>query len=480
MGKTGSSPDLYDILGVAKDAPAQDIKRAFRGIARACHPDVAGTDPKMAEKFKQAREAYEVLSDPAQRARYDRRGERRTNPFYGSSWNRAGAAVGSPPPAGAGTSGRAGNDLDLEDIFNDFGVGDFGFTGQTRGPPPAAAPGGRPRSGAPETGRFTGRPAAGRAPGGSGGAGSGGAGAGGTGSGGAGSGGTGLGGAGSDRDGFQTSNFGFGGAASARAGFGGGSGSVGGGSAGAGGAGGPRLDPNATRRHPGPQPGRDIAVTVDLPPDVVARGGTVTVAYTRLRRADDGRTLYRYDELHDLKVPPGMRHGDTLRVTGMGDAGLDGGRYGELVADLRVLGGRAVDPRGAAWDPAEEGGEGAARAGAPVEAEGREEGGRRDGGRMKMPSREAAADGVVRVDVGIVTALLGGRVPVETPGGPVRVNIPAGTSSGTRMRLRGRGPVGPDGAATDLVAEVRIVVPKELDAESRALIERFGVLNPVE
>ncbi|MDP2316787.1 MAG: DnaJ domain-containing protein, partial [Pseudomonadota bacterium] len=169
MGKTGSSADLYDILGVAKDASAQDIKKAFRVLARECHPDVAGTDPKMAEKFTKVREAYEVLSDPAQRARYDRRGERRSSPFYGNMWNRGTVNVGSPPPPSSGSTGaRAGNDLDLEDIFNDFGVGDFGFTGQTRGQPgPAAAEGqrgARPKpTPPPDTGRFTGRAASARA-----------------------------------------------------------------------------------------------------------------------------------------------------------------------------------------------------------------------------------------------------------------------------------------------------------------------------
>ncbi|MFN7143004.1 MAG: DnaJ domain-containing protein, partial [Myxococcota bacterium] len=152
MGRSG---DLYDVLGVAKDASPQDIKKAFRVRARECHPDVAGGDPEKAEAFKRLREAYEVLSDPAERARYDRRGERRTNPFYGSMWNRGPAAAG-PNPQAASTAGTraAGNDLDLEDIFNDFsGVGDFGFTGQTRG-----QPGGRFKGAPAGTGGASARP----------------------------------------------------------------------------------------------------------------------------------------------------------------------------------------------------------------------------------------------------------------------------------------------------------------------------------
>lgn len=355
MSRTGSD-DLYAILGVSKDASTQDIKKAFRLLARECHPDVAGADPAKLEKFKKIREAYEVLSDPVQRARYDRRGERRTGPFVGSFWNRSGVNVQAEPPAG-GRSGRPGNDLDLEDIFNDFGgVGDFGF-GRTKAPPPP------PR-----------RPGA------------------------------------------------------------------------------PPPPPRAEARPPqAPAPGRDVALPVEVPADTADVGGTVTVRYQRLRRADDGRTLYRYDELYDLRVPPGTRSGDTLRVVNMGDAGANGGPYGELVCDVRVVGSRKEPPR------------------------------------MKMPRREEApagaeaapADGeTVRVDVGVAEAILGGRVQIPTPTGLVRVTIPPGTSSGTRMRLRGRGNPGADGAPADLFAEVRIVVPRELDEESRRLIERFAELNP--
>jgi DnaJ-class molecular chaperone len=59
----------------------------------------------------------------------------------------------------------------------------------------------------------------------------------------------------------------------------------------------------------------------------------------------------------------------------------------------------------------------------------------------------------------------------------VRVTIPPGTSSGTRMRLKGKGAAGPDGPA-DLYVVTRIVVPKVLDEESRRLVEEFARLNP--
>ncbi len=63
--------DYYDVLGVARDADERQIKKAFRGLARELHPDVNAHDPEAEEKFKEAAEAYEVLSDPERRRTYD-------------------------------------------------------------------------------------------------------------------------------------------------------------------------------------------------------------------------------------------------------------------------------------------------------------------------------------------------------------------------------------------------------------------------
>ena len=65
------SQDLYDLLGVARDADADAIKKAYRRLARQLHPDV-NPDPAAQEQFKQVTAAYEVLSDPQKRAMYDR------------------------------------------------------------------------------------------------------------------------------------------------------------------------------------------------------------------------------------------------------------------------------------------------------------------------------------------------------------------------------------------------------------------------
>ncbi|MFW9898309.1 MAG: molecular chaperone DnaJ [Candidatus Thorarchaeota archaeon] len=66
--------DYYEVLGVSKDATENDIKLAYRRLARKYHPDVNKTDPKAKEKFIELQEAYEVLSDPEKRSNYDRFG----------------------------------------------------------------------------------------------------------------------------------------------------------------------------------------------------------------------------------------------------------------------------------------------------------------------------------------------------------------------------------------------------------------------
>ncbi|MFZ0977312.1 MAG: DnaJ domain-containing protein, partial [Solirubrobacteraceae bacterium] len=69
-----STRDYYDVLGVTRDADDATIKKAFRRLARELHPDVNRHDPDAEEKFKEAAEAYEVLSDSDRRATYDRYG----------------------------------------------------------------------------------------------------------------------------------------------------------------------------------------------------------------------------------------------------------------------------------------------------------------------------------------------------------------------------------------------------------------------
>lgn len=64
--------DLYDVLGVPRNATADEIRKAYRAIALTCHPDRVGNDSDAVARFREATSAYEVLSDPHKRRRYDR------------------------------------------------------------------------------------------------------------------------------------------------------------------------------------------------------------------------------------------------------------------------------------------------------------------------------------------------------------------------------------------------------------------------
>jgi molecular chaperone DnaJ len=113
------SRDYYDVLGVPRGADAQQIKKAYRKLARELHPDVNSHDPDCEEKFKEATQAYEVLSDPEKRETYD---------TYGEAGLRRGAGG-----AGPGFEGFGGF-TDIFDAF--FGDGVFGGGRGNRAPGP--------------------------------------------------------------------------------------------------------------------------------------------------------------------------------------------------------------------------------------------------------------------------------------------------------------------------------------------------------
>ena len=105
--------DYYEILGVARTATAEEIKKAFRKLARLYHPDTAKDKVAGEIKFKEINEAYEVLGDPENRKKYDQ---------LGQNWN----AQGIPPSGGGGSHGFSQQDAGGEEFhFEGTGFSDF-------------------------------------------------------------------------------------------------------------------------------------------------------------------------------------------------------------------------------------------------------------------------------------------------------------------------------------------------------------------
>ena len=112
--------DYYKTLGVSKTATADEIRKAYRKLARVNHPDAKPNDPKAAETFKQIQDAYDVLNDETKRKQYDQ---------FGPDF----ARMGQQGPFGPGTAGGFGGGtgpIDISELFGNGGIdlGDF-FTG---------------------------------------------------------------------------------------------------------------------------------------------------------------------------------------------------------------------------------------------------------------------------------------------------------------------------------------------------------------
>ena len=123
--------DYYEVLGVEKSASEAEIKSAYRKKAKKYHPDLNPGDAEAEKNFKEVNEAYEILSDPDKKQKYDTYGHAGVDPNFGAG-------------AGGWSGGFGGAGIDLDDIFGSFFGGGFGggFGGQQRKNPNAPRRGG--------------------------------------------------------------------------------------------------------------------------------------------------------------------------------------------------------------------------------------------------------------------------------------------------------------------------------------------------
>lgn len=306
--------DYYEVLGVARDASAEDIKKAFRRLARQYHPDVAKDKISGEQKFKEINEANEVLSDPEKRRKYDQ---------LGADWNRPGP---QPTPQSDGFGG--GYEQATEFHFDGTGFSDF----------------------------------------------------------------------------FEQY---FGSRGRASGGFG---------QTRAGGMG----DETVARR------GQDIEGDILVTLHEALHGSTRDIQLQRV----DAHTGQSVTQTLHVKIPPGVREAQLIRLAGKGQEGMGGGSPGNLY--LRVKFAEHPD------------------------------------------FRVLGADLYYDLDLAPWEAVLGTTVSIPTMDGTVSLKVPAGTRARQKLRLRGKGLPRRDKTRGDLYAVVSIEVPATLTSEQKTLWEQLA------
>ena len=174
------------------------------------------------------------------------------------------------------------------------------------------------------------------------------------------------------------------------------------------------------RRARGPIPGADQEATLDVTIEDAYQGGRRRIQLG----GGDGQRSY------DVTIPAGVVDGQRIRLAGQGGRGVDGGPPGDLYLVVRI----------------------------PPHS------------RYRLDGRDISVD----LRLAPWEAALGTTVPVETPGGEAKIKVPAGTSTGKRLRLRGRGLPNPKGTSGDVYAEIRIMVPSNLTDDERRLFEELA------
>jgi curved DNA-binding protein len=306
--------DYYDVLGVARDASDEEIKKAFRKLAHQYHPDVAKDKTIAEEKFKEINEANEVLSDPEKRRKYDE---------LGANWNHP-ERQAAQPQGGFGGGPEEGSEFHFDGTgFSDFFEQFFGSRGRPSG------------------------------------------------------------------------------------GFG-------------------RTRGDGEGGSPFAQRGQDIEGDILVTLDEVLHGSTRTI---RLQRTDPHTGQSTMQTLR-VKIPPGVREAQLIRLAGKGQEGIGGGDSGNLY--LRVKFAQHPD------------------------------------------FRVRGADLYYDLELSPWEAVLGATVHLPTLDGRVSLKIPAGTAAGRQFRLRGKGLPTGDGTRGDLYALVSIQVPSHLTPEQKLLWEQVA------
>jgi len=345
-------PDYYKILGVGKNASEEEIKKAYRKLARQYNPDRNPGDAAAEERFKEVQTAYDLLSDPEKRRAFD---------TFGAAGTRA-----SP-----GFGGVRVEDFDLGDLGDLFGSMFGGARRATR----------QPLRGDDLEARV--------------------------------------------RISFEDSLTGV----QVRVPV--------------------EVDSVCSACHgTGAEPGTSPVVCPECGgrgvvseaqglfafsqpcPRCHGNGSIVEKPCKRCRGSGRERTTKRFS----VKIPPGAKAGTRIRLKGKGEAGRNGGPPGDLYVVVDVDPSRLFQRRG--------------------------------------------TDLVLDVPVTYAEAALGANVEIPTPDGPVSLKIPSGTESGKLLRVRGRGaPQIRGNGRGDLLARVKVTVPKKLSKAEREALEAYGKVS---
>jgi molecular chaperone DnaJ len=349
-----ATKDLYGALGVPKGASADEIKKAYRKLARQYHPDRNPGDAEAEERFKEVQHAYDVLSDPEKRKAYDR---------FGSADGRR----GFDPSGGTYDFGDV-NIGDLGDLGDLFG----GLFGRGAGRQQRV----QPQRGADLEVQVN------------------------------------L----SFDDSLKGIETKIPVDVETACSDCGGSGAKPGTS--------PKICPECRGRGVVSESQGLFALSQPCPR---CRGNGTVIEDPCPRCHGSGRE--RRTKRYSVKIPAGVKDGTRIRLKGKGEAGANGGPAGDLFVVTRVEPSRIYERRG--------------------------------------------ADLVVDVTLSPADAALGTEVDVPTPDGPVSMKVPAGSEHGKLLKIKGRGAPKLKGGKGDVLARLRLEVPKKLSKKQRELYEEL-------